>query len=81
MVNSKFKELLVAALLFECGDYQNQGQEILEAYTKDVNGHFAAYAHHIRVLSPHSRLCNQPKQTGGSSGSSHLTKRKGRLDR
>ena len=46
-VNSKFKELLVAALLFECGDYQNQGQEILEAYTKDVNGHFAAYAHHI----------------------------------
>ena len=54
MVNSKFKELLVAALLFECGDYQNQGQEILEAYTKDVNGHFAAYAHHI--LSSESTL-------------------------
>ena len=49
MVNNKFKELLVAALLFECGDYQNQGREILEVYTKDVNGHFAEYAH--RVLS------------------------------
>ena len=23
------------------------GREVLEAYTADVNGHFAAYAHHI----------------------------------
>ena len=45
MLNNKFKELLVAALLFECGDYLNQGREILEVYTKDVNGHFAEYAH------------------------------------
>ena len=49
MVNNKFKELLIAALLFECGDYQNLGREILQEYTKDVNGHFAEYAH--RVLS------------------------------
>ncbi|EDM25897.1 hypothetical protein LNTAR_07639 [Lentisphaera araneosa HTCC2155] len=47
MVNNKFKELLIAALLFECGDYQNQGREILEAYTKDVNGHFAEYANKV----------------------------------
>jgi hypothetical protein len=47
MVNNKFKELLVAALLFECGDYQNQGREILETYTKDVNGHFAEYANKV----------------------------------
>ena len=59
MVNNKFKELLVAALLFECGDYQNQGREILELYTKDVNGHFAEYAH--RVLSNGSAISN----TGG----------------
>jgi hypothetical protein len=44
-LNSKFKEVLVAALLFECGDYNGQGRGILEAYTTDVNGHFAAYAH------------------------------------
>ena len=56
MVNNKFKELLVAALLFECGDYQNQGREILELYTKDVNGHFAEYAH--RVLSNGSAISN-----------------------
>jgi len=54
MVNNKFKELLVAALLFECGDHQNQGREILESYTKDVNGHFAEYAH--RVLSTGSAI-------------------------
>ena len=47
MVNNKFKELLVAALLFECGDHKNQGREILEVYTKDVNGHFAEYAYHV----------------------------------
>jgi flavin-dependent dehydrogenase len=60
MVNNKFKELLVAALLFECGDHQNQGREILEAYTKDVNGHFAEYAH--RVLSTGTAISS----TGGS---------------
>ena len=54
MVNNKFKELLVAALLFECGDYQNLGREILQEYTKDVNGHFAEYAH--RVLSEGTAL-------------------------
>jgi flavin-dependent dehydrogenase len=47
VLNNKFKELLVAALLFECGDYQGQGRKILEAYTKDVNGHFAEYAHQV----------------------------------
>ena len=46
-LNAKFKELLVAALLFECGDHHGQGREILEAYTQDVNGHFAAYAHQV----------------------------------
>jgi len=47
VLNNKFKELLVAALLFECGDYQGEGRKILEAYTKDVNGHFAEYAHYV----------------------------------
>ena len=46
-LNTKFKELLVAALLFECGDDQGEGRKILDAYTKDVNGHFAEYAHHV----------------------------------
>jgi hypothetical protein len=45
LLNSKFKEVLVAALLFECGDQNGQAREILEAYTTDVNGHFASYAH------------------------------------
>jgi len=60
MVNNKFKELLVAALLFECGDYQDQGRDILEVYTKDVNGHFAEYAH--RVLSHGTAMSHAGKQ-------------------
>ena len=44
-LNSKFKEVLVAGLLFECGDHNGQAHGILEAYAQDVNGHFAAYAH------------------------------------
>ncbi len=47
LLNSKFKEVLVAALLFECGDHNGQAREILEAYTTDVNGHFAAYAYQV----------------------------------
>ena len=61
-LNAKFKEVLVAALLFECGDHEGLGRETLESYTKDVNGHFAAYAHHI--LSRESDL-----QTTGEEGS------------
>ena len=34
MVNNKFKELLVAALLFECGDYQNQGRKFSRSIPK-----------------------------------------------
>jgi hypothetical protein len=54
-LNSKFKELLVAALLYECGDHDGQGRAVLEAYTRDVNGHFAAYAH--LVLTKGTAMC------------------------
>jgi len=47
LLNSKLKELLVAALLFECGDHDGRGRRALEAYRHDVNGHFAAYAHFV----------------------------------
>ncbi len=50
-LNSKFKEVLLAALLFHCGDWQGQGRAVLEAYTEDVNGHFAAYADHVLQTS------------------------------
>jgi flavin-dependent dehydrogenase len=46
-LNRKFKEVLVAALLYECGDKNAAGRKTLEAYTQDVNGHFAAYAHFV----------------------------------
>jgi len=55
-LNTKFKEVLVAALLFECGDHQGEGRKVLEAYTKDVNGHFAEYAH--RVLAHGTAMSN-----------------------
>jgi len=57
-LNAKFKEVLVAALLYECGDDDGQGQEILEAYTKDVNGHFAAYAHLVLTNVADTRPTN-----------------------
>ena len=57
VLNNKFKELLIAALLFECGDYQNEGRKILESYTKDVNGHFAEYAN--TVLSNGTAIRNK----------------------
>ena len=50
-LNSKFKEVLLAALLFQCGDWQGEGRAVLEAYTQDVNGHFATYADHVLQMS------------------------------
>ena len=43
-LDEKFRELLVAVLLFDCGDRHGKARAILEAYTRDVHGHFAAYA-------------------------------------
>lgn len=66
-LNKKFKELLVAALLFECGDDQGEGRKILEAYTKDVNGHFAKYAHHVlTTITPLKRTQYNLKVTASN---------------
>jgi flavin-dependent dehydrogenase len=43
-MDKKFREVLVAALLFDCGDRNGKARAVLEAYTRDVHGHFAAYA-------------------------------------
>jgi hypothetical protein len=46
-LNTAFKEVIIAAALYQCGDYQKMGRMILEQYTQDVNGHFASYAQAI----------------------------------
>ena len=61
-LNAKFKEVLVAAVLYECGDNEGQAQEVLEAYTTDVNGHFAAYAH--RVLTQGTAMRSRRPRDG-----------------
>ncbi len=46
-LNTAFKEVIIAAALYQCGDYQKMGRMILEQYSQDVNGHFASYAQAI----------------------------------
>jgi flavin-dependent dehydrogenase len=43
-LNAAYKELIVAAMLYRCGDRNSTGSAILEQYTYDVHGHFARYA-------------------------------------
>jgi hypothetical protein len=43
-LNSAFKEVIVAATLYQCGDHENAGYSILNEYRRDVNGHFASFA-------------------------------------
>jgi flavin-dependent dehydrogenase len=43
-LNVAFKEVIITAALYQCGDDQNMGRMILEQYSQDVNGHFASYA-------------------------------------
>jgi len=38
------RELLLARALYRCGDYNNAGKKILQAYTKDLRGHLARHA-------------------------------------
>jgi hypothetical protein len=43
-LNAAFKEVIISATLYQCGDCQDLGRMILERYSQDVNGHFASYA-------------------------------------
>ncbi|MBI5819898.1 MAG: FAD-dependent oxidoreductase [Verrucomicrobia bacterium] len=45
-LNAAFKELLVAGMLVHCGD-TGRGREILEQYSRGVEGQFARYARHM----------------------------------
>jgi hypothetical protein len=46
-LNAAFKEVIVAATLYQCGDQDNVGYSILSQYDRDVNGHFASFARAI----------------------------------
>jgi flavin-dependent dehydrogenase len=46
-LNAAFKEVIVAATLYQCGDQDNVGSSILSQYGRDVNGHFASFARAI----------------------------------
>jgi hypothetical protein len=46
-LNTAFKEIIIAATLYQCGDYQKMGRTALEQYSQDVNGHFASFAQAI----------------------------------
>jgi len=46
-LNAAFKEIIIAATLYQCGDYQKMGRTVLEQYSQDVNGHFASFAQAI----------------------------------
>ncbi|MHC4677568.1 MAG: FAD-dependent oxidoreductase [Planctomycetota bacterium] len=46
-LNAAFKEIIVAATLYQCGDHDNVGYSTLRQYSQDVNGHFASFARAI----------------------------------
>ena len=41
------KELIVAALLYRCGERQGRAKTVLQQYAQDIHGHFSAYARGI----------------------------------
>jgi len=43
-LNRAFKELIVAAMLYRCGDRHGTAKKILQQYANDIHGHFAGYA-------------------------------------
>jgi flavin-dependent dehydrogenase len=51
-LNKAYKELIVAAMLYRCGDRHGMAKATLEQYAKDVHGHFARYAKQILDGTP-----------------------------
>ncbi len=43
-LNKAYKELIIAAMLYRCGDRHGTATAILRQYAQDVHGHFARYA-------------------------------------
>ena len=43
-LNQAYRELIIAALLYRCGDRDGIAAAILRQYAQDVHGHFARYA-------------------------------------
>ena len=46
-LNRAFKELIVASLLYQCGDRNEKAETILSQYAQNLHGHFAAYSRWI----------------------------------
>jgi hypothetical protein len=46
-LNQALKELIVAALLFRCGDRDGRAEAVLNQYARDVHGHFARFARQV----------------------------------
>jgi hypothetical protein len=41
---ASLRELVLARALYRCGDHEGRGRRILEAYSRDVRGHYARHA-------------------------------------
>jgi len=51
-LNRAYKELIVAAILYRCGDRDGRAKAVLEQYARDVHGHFARYAQQALANPP-----------------------------
>ncbi len=43
-LNRAYKEMIIVAMLYRCGDRDGVAEAILNQYAKDIHGHFARYA-------------------------------------
>ena len=50
-LNQAFKELMVATMLYRCGDRDDMAERILQEYREGVDGHFSAYAESVLETS------------------------------
>jgi len=50
--NCSLRELVLAAALYRCGDYEGLGEKILREYERDLRGHYARHAHAVLKEKP-----------------------------
>jgi hypothetical protein len=49
--NNSLRELILARALYKCGDFNNEGYQILNDYSKDLRGHYYRHASGILELN------------------------------
>jgi len=67
-LNRAYKEIIIVAMLYRCGDRDGMAEAILKQYARDIHGHFARYARWILDSGPFASQRTEESPRSNRSG-------------